>query len=185
MRTCGAGAAALHHIVRAVEEIGGVSRIKLKRLKTRKWREQCRGPLPSVSDQIGNAKCALSLSKRSDWCWIPALEVEVSKSWVGLFIPPRIGTLHSLWRPISGPMPLRFSGQRLPCPPRIRAGFRVTYINRPVKRQRNILKHRSVLPFAFNAIPKDWMRNIAFGLPLPICIAPKRRIFVAAGIYEL
>src|SRR6202142_2152868 len=130
----------------AIEEIGGIAGIKFEGLKTWKRRERRGGPLPSVAQKVGNTEGALALLKSPDWRGVPALEIEVSESAVGLFFSPRIRPLGSLNRAISRAMPLGFGWQFLPRPARVRACFRMTYIYRPVQRQRNALEHGSVLP---------------------------------------
>src|SRR5438477_2086372 len=171
----GTSAAAFHYVMLPIEEISGISWIELERLKTGEGCKRSRGPFPSVPDQITDTEGALSLRKSSDRRGIPSIEIKISEPVVRSFLAPG---KRPLWfichrRAISSAMPLRFCGQRLPCPARVGAGFGVTHVDRPVERQWNILKHRPVLPLAVDLIPKYRVRNILLGLPLPVGIAPQ------------
>src|SRR4029079_9392696 len=91
-----AWAAALHDVVLAIEEIGRIAGIELKRLKTRKRRELGGGPLPPVAHEVGDPERALALSKGADWRRVPTLEIKVSESAIGRFRSPGIRPLRSL-----------------------------------------------------------------------------------------
>src|SRR5262249_54444032 len=119
----GAGAAAFHYIVLAIEEVGGVSGIELEGLKAAKRRKWSRGPLPSVAQHVDHPESAPALREGRDGGGIPAFKIEISQLAMRIFRAPGIRLLGSLRRAVGGAMPLRFAGQRLPCPARICAGL--------------------------------------------------------------
>src|SRR5439155_790695 len=128
------GRAALHHVVLAVKEIVRVARIERELPEAGEGYKNGRRPLPAVAEQIVYAKSALSVWGRVDRSRIPAFKIEVAKLWLWNVVPPGIQSFRAPRVAVCGPVPLRFSRQRLPCPERISARFRVADIYRPVQR---------------------------------------------------
>src|SRR5882724_11514273 len=180
----GTGTAAFHHVMCAVKEVGGISRVELKWLKTGKGREWRYGPLPSIPHQIADAESAVPLRKGSDGRGIPALEIEISETAMGSVRSPGEWLFLSVWPAIRGAMPLCFGGQGLSCPARVGAGFCLTQIDRPVERERDVLKHCPVAPFAIHSTPEHGMRDGLCGLPVPVSVLPKGPVVIAPGGHE-
>src|SRR4029077_7927094 len=77
-RSVGARRAAFHHEMFAVEEIGGVPPVEGKRREAGKGTERCRGPLPSIAEQIVNAERAGARGMSIDGRGVPALRMKIS-----------------------------------------------------------------------------------------------------------
>ena len=135
------GAAAFHHVVLAVEEIGRSSPDKTRTAENRRRARTSVAvhshPLPSRS---ATPNALLPCRKAPTGVGSQLSKIEVAESAIGGFVAPRIRPLRSSRRAVSRAMPLRFRGQRFPRPSRISAGFRVTHVHGPVERQRNILQ---------------------------------------------
>src|ERR1700674_71578 len=169
----------------AVEEVGGVAGIKRKPLEAGKRLEPARCPLPTVAQQISDAESALALGERTDWSWVPVLEIEITLARVRSRSAPREGSLGTVFCSISHPMPLRFRGQRLPCPASVCARLGVAHIHRPVQRQRDFIKHGPAIPSFAIPLPKHRMANLLRGSPIPILFCPAGRILIATCGYEI
>src|SRR5579872_833396 len=66
---------AFHHVMLAVEEVGGVAGIERKFFESFEWGEDRGGPLPSVADHLSRA--VRTRCSRIDGDRIPALEIRV------------------------------------------------------------------------------------------------------------
>src|SRR5215471_12575750 len=84
---------ALHHEMLSIEEIGGVSAVKRKRLESGVWPEYGGGPFPSVPEHSFDAECTATLRMGVYWSRIPTLEVKISPLRIRNFVPPRKHTL--------------------------------------------------------------------------------------------
>src|SRR5215471_5627080 len=84
---------ALQDPMLSVEEIGGVDRIGGHGLEARVTGEDCRGPFPTVADEVMDAPRRRPFGERSDRGGIPRTEVEVAVAFVGRVLAPRIEAL--------------------------------------------------------------------------------------------
>ncbi len=98
--------------------------------------------------------------------------------------PTRAALSRALWRPIGGPVKLRFGRQLAAEPLRIRSGLGMTHINRPFLRQTNLSKHRSVNPEVTLAPPEHWMLDAFLRFPGPGFVPPKRPVPIAPGLHK-
>src|SRR5208282_6506932 len=104
---------------------------------------------------------------------------------IGRPVAPRVGSGVSVNSAVGGALPLRFGRERLPCPARIRTGFRMTDINRPVQGQRHFVEHSAAEPLRTFLAPEQGMRNSASGLPVPIVVGPECTRLITTGSDEL
>ena len=127
----------------------------MKGLKSGKRLEDCRRPLPSVADQLGNSECAVSQRGRSHGNRIPSVPAEVSPPAIRLVIAPRIGSFFfAMHRSVRCPMKLGFGGQSLAAPGRKGARLFVGDIDRPIQWQRHLSPHASPVPLALVPPPE-------------------------------
>src|SRR5260370_7828480 len=95
--------------------------------------------------------------------------------------PPRVRPCVSVDAAVGGAVPLRFRGERLPCPTRVRACLCMTRIHGPVQRQLHLIKHRAPKPArAIFFFPEQGMRNAMSGLPVPVIVVPESTRLIAA-----
>src|SRR5580704_11827948 len=177
--------AALHDEVFAIKKVSGIARVKRKGLEPRKRCEYSGCPLPPIAQHIVHAEKTLAVGKGINRCRIPMAEVKITEARKGRFLAPRIEMFASIGAAVGGAVPLRFSRQCLPCPPRICHGLRMTHINGPIRRQRNFFEHRAVEPSVARLAPEYGMRNGMLRLPFRGLVAPERAIFIAAGSHEI
>src|SRR6266699_1144971 len=181
----GSRRAALHHVVFAVEEIYGVARIERHGRESRKRRKLRSRPLPPVPHKIVHTEGARPRGMCHLPRGIPRFEIEVSSGRARPFFTPGIAALsRALWRPIGGPVKLRFRRQFAAQPLRIRSGLGMTHINRPFLRQTNLSKHRSVNPEIALAPPEHGMLDAFLRFPGPGFVTPKRAVPIASGLHK-
>src|SRR5258708_4410742 len=176
---------ALHDVMLSIEKVGRVPRIKRKFLESCKRLEHGRGPFPAVAHQSFESEGALSLRESADWQGIPTMKIEISEFLCGTCRSPWIGPFAALWRTVRRAMPLRFGRQTLPFPASIGTSLGVTHINRPIKRQRNLVEHGAKKPLLAHSLPKTWRNDILFCLPCQVRFRPEIRIVIAARQHEL
>src|SRR6266478_3529530 len=180
---CRARRAALHHVVLAIKEIRGVTRIEGHRSESREGRKLCPRPLPSVPHQVMHAESARTRWMRPDRRRIPRFEIEISLGRAGPFLAPRIAALpHAVRRSISSAMKLRLGRQSAPQPFRVRGGLGVAHVNRPFQRQTNLAEHRAISPEVAFAPPEHRMLDAFFRFPVPGFLAPQRAVLVASRL---
>src|SRR5580704_1785051 len=188
----GARRSALHDEVFAVEEIGGVTAVERKGLEPGERGELGGGPLPPVTQYAVDAEGALASGKRIHRHGIPTSEIKVAERVCRLCAPPRICPLLAVWSGICGALPLGFRGQRLPCPAGIGFRFRLTHVDWPIQRQRDVLEHGAIQPLIALALPESGLRNSLTGFPVPgfiviliITVVPQLTRFVPTRADEL
>src|SRR5260370_75497 len=181
----GARRATLHHIVLAVKEVCGVARIEGHGRKSWKWRKLRPRPLPPVPHEIVYAKSTRPGGMCSHWQGDPRFEIEIPPGRARRFFAPRIAALpHALRRSIRRAMKLRFGRQFASQPFRIRSGFGVAHVDRPLQRQSYLAKHRPVVPEVAFAPPEHGMLNTFLCLPVPGLLTPKGSVLVAPRLHE-
>src|ERR1700693_288346 len=93
-------------------------------------------------------------------------------------------TLRALGRAVGRTMELRFARQRGATPARIGGGFRLAHVDGPIQRQRNLLKHRPVMPIGAALDPETRAANAVRVLPFPGLRSPEKRVAVSTGAEE-
>src|ERR1700722_2154129 len=176
----------------AVKKIGGISTIKRKGLKSAKWAENRRGPLPSISQHVIDAKSAPAFREGIHRHRLPMSKVKITQAQTGAgqAATPRIRARLSTRCSIGCALPLGFRGKRLPCPTRIGACFGLAHIHGPVEHSRHFIEcqvgeHGARQPSRAFSPPECRMRNSLGSLPIPVFIGPKSTIFIATGGDEL
>src|SRR4029077_7123214 len=181
----GARRATFHYVVLAVKEVRGITRIKRHRRKSRKRCELRPCPLPPVPHKILHAESARSRGMRPHRQRVPRFEIEVSPRRARRFLAPRIpALLLAVWRSIRGAMKLRLRRQFAPQPFRIRRGFRMANVNRPLLRQTDLSEHGAINPKVALARPEHRMLAPLFRFPGPRFVAPERTVLVTPRLYE-
>src|SRR4051794_7341318 len=115
------------------------------RVETREWTKGCTGPLPTISQELADTKCAVIFWSGINGLRIPALEIEVSGSLRGCHIAPRILPVIERWAPIRGTVKLLLSSQALTNPSGVRLSFQLRNVDWPIKRQRYLFEHSGVV----------------------------------------
>src|SRR5260370_29874345 len=177
--------ATLQHIVLAVKEVCGVDRIEGHGRKSWKWRKLRPRPLPPVPHEIVYAKSTRPGGMCSHWQGVPRFEIEIPPGRARRFFAPRIVALpRAFRRSICRAMKLRFGRQFASQPFRIRSGFGVAHVDRPLQRQTYLAKHRPVVPEVAFTPPEHRMLDAFLRLPGPGFVIPERPVLSAAGLPE-
>src|SRR5258708_11719669 len=137
---------ALHDKMPAVKKIGGISGIERERLESWERRELGRSPLPAIAYHAMNSKCARSLREGIHRHWIPTFKVKITEGSVRFHRSPRIRAFFAVRSSVGSAVPLSFGRQRLPCPVGISFCLRLTDVNWPIERQRNVIEHVAIHP---------------------------------------
>src|SRR5574341_1485883 len=152
----------LKNIMFAIKEASRVSGIKREGLESGKRLEDCRRPLPSVANQLGNSECAVSKRSSGHGKRIPSVPVEVSPPDIRRVIAPWIGSFFfATHRPVRCPMKLGFGGQSLAGPGSKGARLCVGDIDRPIQWQRRRSPQSSPVPLAL--VPRPGVRRLGTG----------------------
>src|SRR5713101_488184 len=181
----GTRCATLHHVMLPIKEISGVPAVERKWLETGKRSENGGGPFPPVTQHIVNAKSALPFRKRIHRHGVPTVKVKIAEPGIRRLRAPRISPCLSVDAAVGGMLPLRFRGERLPCPSRIGRCLSLTHIHRPIQRQRHFVEHGAPEPPIAIPLPEQRMRNSVSSFPVPVIVVPESPSLVAAGRHEL
>src|SRR5208282_3022439 len=133
-----------------------------------------------------NAESALARGKRVDRDGIPTMKVKITELGIRRLAAPRVRPCLPLAvdGAVGGVLPLRFGGERLPCPARIGRCLSLAHVYGPVERnfvKRNFFKHAAPDPAAAFLFPECGMRNPLRALPVPGVVVPESTRVIAAG----
>ena len=143
----GARRAALHHVMLAIEEIRGVAFVKRKRLGIPRRARTGWRSIPSRWPAGRPRRTRfVPCGKRVDRRGIPAREIEISVLRAGRLRSPREVSFAAIARPYAARCHSASVGSRFAGPPSVGGGLGVAHVNRPGKRQRDLLEHRSQMP---------------------------------------
>src|SRR6478609_2676383 len=169
----------LEDIMFAIEETSRVTGIKRERLEAGQRMEDCRRPLPSVADQLGDAECAVSKRGRGHGDRIPSVPVKVSEPAIRPGIAPWIEPLSfTVHRPIGSPMKLHFGRQSLSGPACKGGRLFMGDVDRPIPWQRSLSPHASPTPLAL--VPPPQVRRLGAGTN-EFKVIPVRDLVLAHG----
>src|SRR5271167_1370856 len=131
---CSPRRATFHNKMFAIKKISRIPAVERKWLEPRERGEDRGGPFPAIAQHVVYAESAAACRKRIHGHRIPAGEIKITETRIGLFAAPRVLPFGPALRAICGAVPLLFGGKRFPRPARVCHGLRMTHVHWPVQR---------------------------------------------------